>query len=158
MRDRVKERLAWASAMFLGVVAATRSRPAAPDLRAEPIAPGASAPGPTLPADSTARLARAAADRDPFRFERRPAAARFGETRELVQAPPPPPLPEFRLIGTMGGPPWQGVVVGFPNRESVLVRPGDRVGDFVVRAVTRDTAIIAGADTTWTLILGRPHP
>jgi hypothetical protein len=110
-----------------------------------------------LPTDSVSVWAQAAASRNPFRFHRSPAAVRFGTLSAPVVEPERPGLPTLALLGTIGGPPWQGVVAGFPGQStSLVVRSGQQVDGFRVRAITRDSAVITGMDTTWNLVVSRP--
>lgn len=113
-----------------------------------------------LPADSIARAAAALTSDNPFRFDRKPAGVPYQP--ELEGAPPPPPAPPkppkpvLVLRGIVGGPPWDAMVEGIPDRQGpVLVRRGDTLGGLTIRAIRRDTVIIQGADTTWRLTIKR---
>jgi hypothetical protein len=119
--------------------------------------PGSQPVALAAPPESALTWSRAAAARNPFRFERAPASVRFGEATDTVAAAPPVSRPVFTLLGTIGGPPWQGVISGFPGRAGgVVVRSGQAVDSFVVRSVTRDSAVISGMDTVWRLPVRRP--
>lgn len=124
------------------------------DPPATPAAPGALL---MLDNDSLAAAADYAAEHDPFRLARRPSDVPY--IPGIESAPPPqpaPPKPVLLLTGILGGPPWQGVVEGFPGaRGSTVVRAGQRVGDLDVVQVTRDAVVVEGADTTWTLRVRR---
>lgn len=109
---------------------------------------------------SAGRLAEAADTliaNNPFRLDRRPVNAPFGEsdaTGEYIAEEPSPGFPRL-LVTAVLGPPWQAVVEGFPERSGgVLVSSGDVVGELVVQSVRRDTVVIQSADTSWILILG----
>jgi hypothetical protein len=67
---------------------------------------------------------------------------------------PTTPRPNLLLRGILGGPPWDAIIDGVPGREgAVVLRAGQTVNGLAVRSVGRDTVIIRGADTTWTLFL-----
>jgi len=99
-------------------------------------------------------LARAIAVHDPFRAARAPASVRFDPEAGAPGAPPPfvAPRPTFTLAGIMMGAEPTALVDGLPGTEGTRVlRVGERVGDYVMRAIERDRVVIAGRDTTWTL-------
>lgn len=90
---------------------------------------------------------------DPFRLERRPATVRFGATSGSA-----PPLtstrPQLVLKGIIGGPPWEALLEGLPERQGIVIaRRGDRFATLRVRAVSATGAIVDGADTTWHLTI-----
>lgn len=160
MRHALVERALW-SASVLAIAAAVLV------LRAErlpatavvtPLPQAAAAPRP-FEADSIARASEYTVANDPFRLSRHPAAVAYSPALEGL-APSPqarPPRPNFVLRGIVGGPPWSAIIDGIPGREgSVLLRRGDSVAAFVIRAVGRDSVIIKGADTTWQLTVKRP--
>jgi hypothetical protein len=71
--------------------------------------------------------------------------------------PPAPPKPPLQLRGVIGGPPWDAVLEGVPGRQAgVVVRLGDHVGGLGIVALKRDTVVVEGFDTTWTLTIRRP--
>lgn len=130
------------------------------------VSPGAVSPIPVLGApppprpdgDSLAEAVGIVVEGNLFRAERHSVV-------DSAVAPPPayapavmrPPRPALALRGLLGGPPWDAIVEGFPGREgAIVVRSGQRVGELTVRAVRRDTVIIRGNDTTWTLTLRTP--
>ena len=97
---------------------------------------------------------------NPFRFDRKPSAVPYQPELEGAPPPPPaapkPPKPVLVLRGIVGGPPWDAMVEGIPDRQGpVLVRRGDTLGGLTIRAIRRDTVIIQGADTTWRLTIKR---
>jgi hypothetical protein len=70
-----------------------------------------------------------------------------------MMPPPQPPRVPLVLAGVIG-PPWQALIEGIPGHSgAVVVRAGDRVEDLRVLSITRDRAVIQGADTTWRLTL-----
>jgi hypothetical protein len=102
-----------------------------------------------------------AINRNPFRLARRPASVAFGVEPAVPSAaamvsPPRPAKPQLRLRGIIG-PPWEAILDGVPQRSSgVVVRNGDVLADLQVRRVTRDSVVVADADTVWILRLERP--
>jgi hypothetical protein len=112
-----------------------------------------------FPAESLARASAYVVANDPFRLSHQPATVAYSPALEGL-APPPvarAPRPNFVLRGIIGGPPWSAIVDGIPGRDgSTVLRKGDSVAAFVVRAVRRDTVTIKGADTTWQLTVKRP--
>ena len=93
---------------------------------------------------------------DPFRLEREPANVPFGASPPSARPLTPAQRPRLAVTGIFG-PPWQAVVEGIPGREgSVVVVEGQAFGELRVRSIRRDTVVIAGADTTWRLIVRRP--
>lgn len=105
--------------------------------------------------DSVNAAAAAVIANDPFRLERKPASLRFGES-------PPQPPPQtltapapvrLTLSGTIG-PPWQAIVEGIPGRTGgTVVRAGEAYGSLRIVSVGRDTIVVQGADSTWTITL-----
>lgn len=160
MTRRKIEALLWTAAAALALLAWRRVRDAVPAAEAEAstgvaaVAPLPPRPAPTGLA-SAARLAR---ERNPFRLDRMPAPVRYAvaPVPGLPAPPPPPPAPPrppLQLAGVVG-PPWQALIEGIPGRNgAVVVRAGDRVDDLRVLSITRDRAVIQGADTTWRLTL-----
>lgn len=107
-----------------------------------------------------ARLAGGIIASDPFRLDREPNPLRYDpDNPHAVQsgaAAPPPQRPALLLRAIVGGPPWEALLEGIPGRSGpALVRPGDTLGDLVIRSVFRDTVVVAGLDTTWRLGIGR---
>ncbi len=93
---------------------------------------------------------------DGFRLERRPSRVAFGTTLHSMpstSAPPPVSLrPHVTVGGIIGGPPWRAVLNGVPNHDGgTVVAPGDTLGGLLVRSIRRDTVVVRGQDTTWTL-------
>lgn len=151
------ERLLWLTALSCGVVAgwllqhAPRADVRRLDIgRALPLLS-------VVPRESVSAWSRTTASTNPFRFTRLPSALRFGEAAPAAAAVEARPRPALKLLGTIGGPPWQGVVGGLPGRSgSVVVRPGQQLDSFVVRSVARDKVVIVGSDTIWVLTVRQP--
>jgi len=98
---------------------------------------------------------------NPFRISRRPSGVPFGsETRQPEQQQPAStPRPNLVLVGIVGGPPWIALVQGVPGREGLVVfRQGDTVAGLSISEVTRQGAVVIGADTLWRLALKRFVP
>jgi hypothetical protein len=105
--------------------------------------------------------ARAIAARDPFRLSRAPSVVPFNpEAPTTGYAPPPrPPRPPLALAGIVLGDELLALIDGLPGVEgSRVMRLGERVGDYVLRAVASDHVVIAGPDTTWTLRVRSQFP
>lgn len=98
---------------------------------------------------------------NPFRISRRPSALPFGSDQNQAQPsePAPTPRPSLALVGVVGGPPWIALVQGVPGRDGLVVfRRGDTVAGLSVSEVTRQGAVVIGADTLWRLTLKRIVP
>lgn len=116
-----------------------------------------------LPRDSIDAAAIATSDHDPFRLTHEPSEVPY--TAEHVNAPPPTPprLPPLTLSGIIG-PPWVALLEGVPGHlGSLIAAQGDTVSRaplavLVLRRVSRDTAVLAAADTTWKLTVREPWP
>lgn len=160
MRSVLVERTLWSATVLAAAACVLGLRPASVSTvtKASPLPPAAAAPH-RFDADSIAHAAEYTIANDPFRLSRRPATVAYSPALEGL-APPPvarPPRPNFVLRGIVGGPPWSAIIDGIPGREgSVLLRKGDSVAAFVIRAVGRDSVIIKGADTTWQLTVKHP--
>jgi hypothetical protein len=147
----------WALALAAGAMAGIGWRRAAPPSTSDASVVPAEPPAPrTFGAESLTTAARRVVVRDPFRLDRRPAAVAYRPELEGVPLPPPPPRaprPALAVGGILGRPgSWAALLAGVPGREgSVLVRPGDVLGELVVRSVGPDTVVVRGADTTWRL-------
>lgn len=108
-------------------------------------------------------LANSIVERDPFRPDRRQAPLPYSRLADGMPAPPPPPpappKPVLVLRGTIGGPRWEALLEGIPGRQgSALVRQGDTLASLKVRRVSRDTVVLSGMDTNWTLTMKRTWP
>ena len=146
-----------------GVVAIARWRSALPseNHRTVSISP-VRLPADSLIADSLARAEESIVSNDPFRVANAPSAVRYDPVTEGVRPNDAAPLimvrPTLVLRAIVGGPPWQAVIDGLPGQPSgVIVRTGMTFDKLTVSAISRDSVIIKGPDTTWTLSFrGRP--
>lgn len=159
MRWRTLERVLWLVVAVAAMWASAGWRRAVPRVIA-PAASMSTAPHglPWPPADSLAVAAERVFERDPFRLSRRPSATPYRPDQDGV--PPPlasrPPRPQLAVSGFVGGPPWRAMLEGVPGRDgSVLVQTGDTVAQLRITRVRRDTVVVQGLDTTWTLTLRR---
>src|SRR6478735_2964269 len=83
-----------------------------------------------------------------------PASVRFDPAVRDESVSPAVPLirPTLVLKAIIGGPPWQAVIDGIPGQPpGTIAGPGARFDRLVVRSVTRDTVVVQGPDTTWSL-------
>lgn len=112
---------------------------------------------PLLDADSLVAWSGQIRENNPFRLARRPAAdMTLGlSPPTTTYDPPPPPKPALVLRGIVGARDgWRALLGGVPGREgSVVVRSGDTLSALRVRYVGRDTVLVGGMDTTWTLTM-----
>jgi hypothetical protein len=113
---------------------------------------GSPAPTRTTP-NLTVAFARLQ-ERNPFRFDRRPALVRYDPwqpptmiaTAQVASRPIPV------VTGILGGPPWLAVVEGLPGEEAgVVLGIGDKLSGYTVRAIRGDTVVIATEDTVFRL-------
>jgi len=100
---------------------------------------------------------------DPFRRNRAPSTTPYDGVRlEAARlAPPSPavPRPVLGLSGIVWGRHPEALIDGVPGSDgSHLFHPGDTAGGLRVRVITREHVILAGMDTTWTLVIRRPAP
>jgi hypothetical protein len=140
------------------MIGAVAGRRAVPDRGEATVAAVAAQETPRSFAAESLRVAAAyLVETDPFRVDRRPSSVAYRPDLEGAPPPPPrPPKPTLVLRGIIGGPPWEAIVDGVPERStSTVLRQGDVVGALRVRAVGRDTVVIQGADTTWRLTMRR---
>jgi hypothetical protein len=156
----------WISALALGVGAVVGWESGAPRA-ASPEGlvagrPGATPISRTIPSDSIDDAASATSDHDPFRLTREPSAVPYDANGDVVVAAQATPAkPPLALSGIVG-PPWVAVLEGVPGRTgSVLAKAGDTLARpplvlLVVHRIWRDTVVVRGADTTWTLTVYRP--
>jgi hypothetical protein len=146
----------------LTAVGLTRWRSALPALRYERTHIDSATPA---VADSLEAMLAHAEDvtvtNDPFRLANAPASVRYNPTSDNVAngsvANVAPPLrPTMTLKAIVGGPPWQAIVDGIPGQpQGTLVRAGNAFDRLTARAVTRDSVVIQGPDTTWVLSFRR---
>jgi hypothetical protein len=94
-------------------------------------------------------------DNDPFRLTNSPPLVRFdlaadGATPTVAALRPPRPVLTLKAI--VGGPPWQAVIDGIPGEPAgTVAEQGRRFDKLLVRAVTRDSVVVQGPDTSWVL-------
>jgi hypothetical protein len=97
---------------------------------------------------------------DPFRLTNVPALVRYDPKAQsavpTISVAAPPIRPIMTLKAIVGGPPWQAIVDGLPGQPpGTVVRAGNAFDKLVARAVTRDSVVIQGPDTTWVLSFRR---
>jgi hypothetical protein len=149
-------------AIALATLAVRRARAgAAAGFAPVPVVLRATTPKQRETADSLAEIADSIIENDPFRLSNQVASVAFDphgdalgmRTTPLPTAPLPPPRPNLVLKGISGGPPWQAIVEGIPGQSTIVVTAGASFEKIVIRAVTRDSVVVQGADTTWVLRL-----
>ena len=156
----------WISALALGAGAVVGWESGAPRSMSPEVLvvdrPGSAPANRAIPSDSIDDAASATSDHDPFRLTREPSAVPYDANGEVVTpAQPAPPKPPLALSGIVG-PPWVAVLEGVPGRTgSVLAKTGDTLARppltlLVVHRIWRDTVVVRGADTTWTLTVYHP--
>ncbi|MBV9107952.1 MAG: hypothetical protein JO306_00920 [Gemmatimonadetes bacterium] len=162
MSRRGMEAALWALALVLSLTAWMRVRHAVPAVGASVPDAALAAPAPVgrVPVTVLASAAAAARDGDVFRLDRAAPPVRFAATPGAVvpagpPAPPPQPHAMLVLAGVIG-PPWQALIEGIPGHAgAVVLRQGEKIEDLRVISITRDRAVVQGADTTWRLTLKR---
>lgn len=154
--------MAMAALIGLTGVGVIRWRAAVPAIRHQSTSMGSTAA--SLADSLEAALAEAedlTTTNDPFRLANAPASVRFNPNNENVGGGPvvaaaPPVRPNMTLKAIVGGPPWQAIVDGIPGQpQGTVVRAGNAFDKLVARAVTRDSVVIQGPDTTWVLSFRR---
>jgi hypothetical protein len=109
--------------------------------------------------DSVGEAADVTIENDPFRLTNSPPSVRFDVTSDGVTptgVSVRPPRPVLVLKAIVGGPPWQAVIDGIPGQPpGTVAEQGQRFDKFLVRAVTRDSVIVQGPDTSWVLSFRR---
>jgi hypothetical protein len=121
---------------------------------------------PSLPIRPRAQVLREAArvtvGSNLFRLSRSPADVRFARRVPVAAfqaAPPPRVRPRLVLKGIVGGPPWRAILDGLPGAPpGTIVATGGVFETLTIAAITRDTVVVQGADTTWRLTLSRGTP
>ena len=91
---------------------------------------------------------------DPFRLANEPSLVRFEPAAEggAPASAAPTVRPTLVLKAIIGGPPWQAVIDGIPGQPAgTVASAGTRFDQFVVRSVSRDSVVVQGRDTAWTL-------
>lgn len=129
-----------------------------------PIGPSASSAvialqkAPASPSDdSLAGAEELIATNDPFRLSNSAPTVRYDPANDGVNVSNgnvalPAPRPTLVLKAIVGGPPWRAVIDGIPGQPAgAIVEQGNRFDKLIVRAVTRDSVIVKGSDTSWVL-------
>lgn len=107
-----------------------------------------------ITADSLADAEDAIVTNDPFRLSNSPSAIRYEPATDGsgLLAPPQQPRPMLVLKAIVGGPPWQAVIDGIPGQPAgTVAQTGAKFDRLTIRAVTRDSVIVQGMDTSWVL-------
>lgn len=95
--------------------------------------------------------------RDPFRVARRPAPTAYNPIAAATPEAPPAPKPVLALTGIVWGEVPEAVLEGLPGTDGPrVVRRGETVAGFRIRAIERSHVIVAGLDTVWTLTVREP--
>lgn len=136
--------------------------PDVPTVRAGSAGTTAARPQP-MSEDSLESLGSQVVDGDVFRIARHGSSVAYdGRARgaslaaPLPMSAPLPPKSVLTLKAIIGGPPWQGVIDGFPGHpEGTLVTLGDKIERFTVKGIGRDTVVIQAPDTLYRLTLKR---
>jgi hypothetical protein len=148
------ERALWCGAVLstgAGLVELRAGSPSAAAFEPATTLPMIAMVAPLPTSDSLESAVGDIADRNLFRPERAPPAA-----RAPTPVAAPSARPQLVLRGVLGGPPWDAVVEGIPGREgAVVIQTGETTAGLTVRAIRRDTAYVRGFDTTWALPLTR---
>lgn len=151
-------RLAGAAFVAMGLTALAAAGSHAFELPVAPSAMPAPESHDVSPPIAVAESALAAAvAKAPFR-KRRTSAAPYDPA--LIGGPPPPPAPPkpaVILAGIVWGDQPVAAIEGVPGSEgAVVLGIGDSTGGVRVRRITRESVILAGYDTVWSLrIRGR---
>ncbi len=106
-------------------------------------------------------LAQAITRRNPFRIHRSPAAVRFAPELAGQPLPPPPPVARANLVlaGVVLGPEPVALIDGLPGTDGTrALRLGERHGDYRLRELSAERAVIAGPDTTYVLPVRSRYP
>lgn len=91
---------------------------------------------------------------DPFRLANEPSSVRYDPATDGGAPMPSTGLvrPTLVLKAIIGGPPWQAVIDGIPGQPSgTVAAAGARFDKLLVRSVSRDSVVVQGPDTSWTL-------
>jgi hypothetical protein len=148
------------SSLVLAAVAVTRWRQSAPAdvATANGVVVRTTTHAASNMTDSVSDAADLTIDNDPFRLTNSPPSVRFDVATDGVAqgVTVRPPRPVLVLKAIVGGPPWQAVIDGIPGQPpSTIAESGKRFDKFLVRAVTRDSVIVQGPDTSWVLSFRR---
>jgi hypothetical protein len=107
----------------------------------------ASAP---VPADLPEEVLRLAAERAPFEPDRRAPSERYRLPSErVVERPPvqrpaePPPMPPFRVLGTIGGPEGGVAVIEAEGQRPLVLATGQELLGYTVKSVQGDAVVVS---------------
>ena len=148
-----RQTLMWSTAVLLTCLAAVRGARGGATEASRP-KPVAAAPAwHSERTDSLEKWGDRVAAGDPFRLERRPATVRYGAQPEANPSPVGT-RPALVLKGIIGGPPWEALLEGLPDRQGIVIaHRGDRFATLRIRAVSATGVTVEGADTTWHLTI-----
>lgn len=97
---------------------------------------------------------------DLFRAGRVTPMTRYSSSsRPVRRAPPepPPPKPEWRITGILGGRSPVALVAGVGGQAaSTIVSQGDSIGRYVVSRIAADSVLVRHGDVVWALELVKP--
>lgn len=99
-------------------------------------------------------LVRATVARAPFRAGRRPSDVPYDPSapRPGDSVAPSVPKPALVLTGIVWGAEPAAIVEGLPGTAAArVIRRGDVIGPLAIARITRDSVMVTGMDTTWTL-------
>lgn len=146
------------AALCLLGLAGLRWHTAAPITASAPSAVIALRTAPAPPSDdSLAEAEDLTATNDPFRLSNSAPTVRYDPASDGVNVSNgnvalPAPRPTLVLKAIVGGPPWRAVIDGIPGQPpGAIVEQGNKFDQLVVRAVTRDSVVVKGSDTSWVL-------
>jgi hypothetical protein len=143
-----------AAALLLGAAHRWRAEMPVPQAPADPMSLDVVEPRLDEERDSLDVAAEVVAARDPFRLPQEAALAERAATAAEAAAVPRAAAPLLVVRAIVGGPPWQAVLDGLPGQPpGTVVTSGAEIGGLRVVAVTRDSVVVRGLDTTWTLAL-----
>lgn len=153
-------RALWIAVASLAATAAWRSYVTQERLHAPGGAPGLATlvdipEGPTT--DSLDDASVLATDANPFRWDRSaadPSAQAAGPLGGTIPGAVSAPAVQISLRGILGGPPWTAVLTGVPGAPgAVVLRVGDTIAGFSIVRIRRDTVVVRGAGSVYTLTL-----
>ena len=157
MKGAARHWLAGVACVALIAVGVVRWRAAALSAGRLPVVVGDVGGSVAGPPDSTlASAEEVIVSNDPFRLSNKPPTTRFAPGSQsaggAIGATAPLVRPNLVLKAIVGGPPWQAIVDGLPGAApGTLLASGAVFDKRTVRAVTRDSVIIQGPDTSWVL-------
>jgi len=110
-----------------------------------------------IPAETLGTRVLQVISADPFRLERTPSRAPFGEPMDtdIAALPARTPPPDLQLRG-LTGPPWRAVLESPGSASGVLAAPGDTVAGVRIVDVRHDRVVLRTSDTSWVLTMKLP--